>query len=113
MLAARHNDNILAKATNAPGEAQDLGIKVVDRGGLREQLGLPPNFKGVVVKGVDPRGPAAQAGLRDGDIVVKFNGKNVENVAVFVSEARKVKEGNMVRLFIRRADSGMFLAFKR
>ncbi len=113
MLAARPNDNILAKATNAPGEAQDLGIKVVDLGGLREQLGLPPNFKGVVVKGVDPRGPAAQAGLRDGDIVVKFNGKNVENVAAFVAEARRVKEGNMVRLFIRRADSGMFLAFKR
>ena len=49
-------------------------MRVVDLGPLREQLGLPAGFKGVVVKDLDPVGPAAQAGLKQGDVVKAFKG---------------------------------------
>jgi serine protease Do len=112
-MSPRPDDKTLARAGAAPGDAQDLGIRVVELGALREQLGLPPAFKGVLVKELDPAGPAAQAGLKGGDVIVKFNGKPVEGVASFLSASRAVKEGQMVRLFVRRGDSGLFLAFKR
>ncbi|MBI5493421.1 MAG: Do family serine endopeptidase [Deltaproteobacteria bacterium] len=114
ILTARPDDTTLARANSrSGGEARDLGIRVVELGAMRQQLGLAPGFKGIVVKEVEADSPAAQAGLRAGDVIVKFNGKPVESVAHFVSAARGVKEGQMVRLFVRRGDTGLFLAFKR
>ncbi len=47
--------------------------------GLQAHLGLPTD-RGVVVYGVDPRGPAAQAGLKEGDIILEVDGKPVSHV---------------------------------
>ena len=47
---------------------------------IAEQLELPRNQKGVVITGVDPSGQAAAAGLREGDVIEKVNGRDVRNV---------------------------------
>lgn len=44
---------------------------------LIEQLGLPNNTRGVVVLGVEPNGPAAQAGLRNASNPVVVDGEQV------------------------------------
>ena len=49
-----------------------LGIQYV---GLTEQVARTyqlPVSRGVVIAGIDPSGPAAQAGLRPGDILTKL-----------------------------------------
>jgi serine protease Do len=112
-LTARPTERALRGVKSAPVEATDLGVKVVELdGALRHELGLQNDFRGVIVKEVDPLGPAASAGVKKGDIVVKLNGKAVPDVPTFVTLARQARPGQMVRLFVRRGDAGMFLAFK-
>ncbi len=43
------------------------------------QLGLPQNTQGLVIGSVDPGGPAAQAGLQEGDVIVEINRQKVRS----------------------------------
>lgn len=52
-----------------------VGIQDVDQG-LAKSFGLTEPT-GVIVNGVEPGGPAAQAGIQAGDIILKFAGKDV------------------------------------
>jgi serine protease Do len=67
---------------------------------LAAGLRLPQEW-GVVVADVLPRSPAAQAGLRPGDIIAALNGKTMENARQFdVNVYRRV--GETIRLDVRR-----------
>jgi serine protease Do len=47
---------------------------------LAAQLGLPGTQAGVVITAVDPSGQAAAAGLREGDVIERVNGRGVTDV---------------------------------
>jgi len=47
----------------------------------RQQLGLDPNVHGVVITSVKRDGPAAEAGLRVGDVIVKIGSTDVHSAA--------------------------------
>jgi serine protease Do len=47
---------------------------------LAEALGLEGAAKGALVSKVDPRGPAAAAGIDRGDVIVEFDGKPIEEM---------------------------------
>jgi serine protease Do len=67
---------------------------------LAAGLQLPQDW-GVVVAGVFPRSPAAQAGLRPGDVIAALNGKAMENARQFdVNVYGRV--GETIRLDVRR-----------
>ena len=51
---------------------------------------------------VIPGSPAALAGVRGGDIVMKFNGKPIQNFSQLVSAVAECDPGEMVRLDVRR-----------
>ena len=51
---------------------------------------------------VIPGGPAALAGMRTGDIVLKFNGKPIQTFSQLVSAVAECDPGEMVRLDVRR-----------
>jgi serine protease Do len=46
--------------------------------GLAAQLGLP-DTRGALVDAVGPDTPADKAGIRAGDLIVKFNGRDIQN----------------------------------
>ena len=46
---------------------------------IAESLGLPAH-KGALVASVTPNGPAAKAGIQPGDVVVKFDGKEINEM---------------------------------
>ncbi len=75
----------------------------VDRG-IATQYHLPVDH-GIIVREVDDRGPAAQAGIRAGDIIVAIDGKPVANWNEFIRELFTRRPGDRVRIEIVRDTS--------
>jgi serine protease Do/serine protease DegQ len=72
-----------------------------------------PNFgkvKGAYVQHVDPVSQAADAGLRDGDIILSAAHKPIANAADLDRIARAEPEGNPVLLQIKRGEATLYLA---
>ena len=71
-------------------------------------LGLPANAQGVVVTNVSPSSAAAEAGLRQGDVIQEVNHKPVKNTSDF-EQAMRSSNGEPL-LLVNRSGSTMFLA---
>lgn len=56
----------------------------------------------VVLQGLDPRGPAAKAGLRKGDILVSLNGTQVTNNADVTRFMKKHQSGRSIGVVVER-----------
>jgi Do/DeqQ family serine protease len=52
-----------------------------------QELGLPFDSRGVVVRAVAPNSPADEMGLRPGDIILSLNGRDMVDAATFASVA--------------------------
>jgi serine protease Do len=76
---------------------------------LRQQFHLSEDMHGVVIAQVDPNGAAANAGVREGDVVQEVNRKPVSNVGEF-EQAMRGAEGQPVVLRIVRNGSGFYAA---
>ncbi len=79
-------------AAAAPGARQESpGLSVADvTPELPRRLGLPPELQGVVVTQVLPGSPAAEAGIRPGDIIQEVNRQPVASARDF---SRVVAQG--------------------
>jgi Do/DeqQ family serine protease len=60
--------------------------------------------RGAVVAGVDPDGPAAQAGLKRGDVIVSFRGRPVVSDNDLRTQLSRLKPGDRATLEIVRPD---------
>ena len=76
-----------------------------------EQLAQLDGQVGVYVGAVKP-GPAAHAGIRQGDIISKFNGQNVKDVKQFKKLVKEMPEDKLVPVLVQRRGSPIFLALK-
>lgn len=89
-----------------------LGVKVENLGVLnRNKYKIDKTVKGVVVIKVNRSSPAADAGIRVGDVIMRFNRQKIESVADldnFVKEAEKSGAKNCV-LLINRGNSNQFV----
>ena len=77
------------------------------RGGLRAYLGTIPDYaqgdvKGVKLSGVSPIGPAAKAGVKGGDIIIKLNDKEVLNIYDYTSLMGELKIGSETDIVVLR-----------
>ncbi len=68
------------------------------------------NNQGALVSEVEPNGPAQAAGLKDGDVIVKFNGKNVTDSESLQLEVAATKPGSEVPVEIARDGTEKTLA---
>lgn len=83
-----------------------LGVSVQDlTPQIASQLGTSTDM-GVVVIGVDPAGPAADAGVRRGDIIIEANREVVRNVDDLEIQLRSVPSGGDLLLRIERVGGG-------
>jgi S1-C subfamily serine protease len=80
----------------------------LDEGKLRS-ANIP---KGVLVRGVRPGSPAADAGLRGGELILKVNGQEIEGLVDFERILNKVKVGDTLVFTVRRAGREMDVAVK-
>jgi serine protease Do len=68
-----------------------IGLRVVDQ----------PDG-GVLIRGVEPNGPAARAGLKSDDFIVEFNNQDITGVLQFARLVRETPPGRTVELSVRR-----------
>ena len=81
-------------------------------GDLAENLGLDRSLKGVVVTQVEPSGPASEAGLRRGDVILEVNRQVVKDVDAYRKATKAAGKGKSVLFLVRRGDNTIFLAVK-
>jgi serine protease Do len=105
----------VAAAGSGGGAAQrqaSLGLSLRPLAdGERDALGLPSDVNGVVVAEVAPGSPAAEKGIRPGDVITRVNQKAVNSVGDAVAALNAVREAEETALLlVRRGDSQRFVA---
>lgn len=87
-----------------------LSLKSLDPKAAKD-LGLPESTSGVIIVSVEPGSPAAETGLRAGDILTKANGKAVEtpsDVKTQIATAREEGKKSLLAL-VKRGDNQRFV----
>jgi Do/DeqQ family serine protease len=80
-----------------------MGIRMTDVDqNVIDQLQLPSGTKGVVVVDVINNGPAAQAGLKNYDVIVKLDGKLVTSASEVQTQVENKKVGNRMKVEVIR-----------
>jgi len=78
---------------------------------MASRLGLPANEQGLVITRIDPDGAAADAGLRQGDLVQEVNRRPVRNVTEFT--AAVVQTGSRpALLLVRRGEASIYVTLR-
>ncbi len=89
---------------------KSLGITVQElTPAIASELGLKRET-GVVVSSVEPGSPAADAGIRTGDVIQEVNRKPVRDVEDFRQEIEHAKSHDNILLFIQRGQNSLFAA---
>ena len=68
--------------------------------------------EGLLITRIDPGGPAAEANLRVGDLIVEADGKGVDSVREFEEAVGKLPSGKVLRLLIQRKSTLLYTTVK-
>jgi S1-C subfamily serine protease len=77
----------------------------IDRAYLGLASGERPATPGALVGTVNPGAPAAEAGIRTGDLIVSFDGKRIRNPSELSLAVLEKQPGDRVKVELRRGDS--------
>jgi serine protease Do len=102
-----------AKAEPAEEPAQTLGLEVED---LTRDLADRFQYRlgeGVIVTAVTPGSPAAEEGIRPGDLILSVNGRNIASTDEFAAAVRQSRQRGKVLLLVKRGDTGQFFVTVR
>jgi len=81
-----------------------LGVSIQDvTPELAEAMKLKDTH-GALVGDIDPKGPASQAGLQQGDVIIEANGKPIENQRELRLMISSMAPGSQINMRVRRSD---------
>jgi Do/DeqQ family serine protease len=83
-------------------EPADLSPELMETFGVKAK-------RGVLITGVLQNGPAAQAGIRPGDVIIEVAGKQIENVSELLSGVAALKPGTPSKFAVLRRDEALDL----
>jgi serine protease DegQ len=83
-------------------EPADLSPELMETFGVKAK-------RGVLITGVLQNGPAAQAGIRPGDVIVEVAGKQIGNVSELLSNVAALKPGTPSKFRMLRRDDALEL----
>ncbi len=96
-----------------PVKADELGLSVQEMTeDIAKELGLDPDTTGVVVSSVTRGSPAAEAGLRAGDVIQMVGNQSVSSVTAFREQIGQRSEDESVLVLVRRGDQTLFRVIK-
>ena len=92
--------------------AEQLGMEVQDvTPELAQSMGLRTT-EGVLVATIEDGSPAAEAGIRSGDVIIEVNRQRVRNTRDYTEALRKSADAAIL-LLISRGDSTLYVALKQ
>ena len=99
------------ETTLPPADKADTfleGVEIVNlRRAARQQYGLPAEMRGVLVAKVDEESKAADAELREGDVIVEINRRPVRSVDEAMEAVSASKDGRvLLRVYSRAGGTG-------
>jgi serine protease Do len=81
---------------------------------VAREMEVPSGRGGAVVSSVERLGPAGQAGLQPGDVILTVNGQDVKSVSEITGALAKVAEGRTARVVVwRQGREALVLIRKR
>jgi serine protease Do len=99
-----------AQKSISPEEKSDWGMMVQElTPQLAQQLGLEQGTSGVVISNIQEGSPAAEAGLRPGDLITEVNRTAVNNLSDYQQALQKVKKGENLLLLVKRAAGSFYV----
>ncbi len=110
-VAELKEEQVASAKGEEPGSNWGLQVQSITPE-VANQLNLS-NTKGVVVRGVQPDSPAADAGIQQGDVVLEVNHAKVNSVDDFLSAAKQAKKDkNSALLLVQRGNATMYTVIK-
>jgi serine protease Do len=95
------------------GEGGKLGVGVTPlTPELAARLRLPADREGLVVTAVDPAGPAAEAGLQQGDLIEQANRQPVRSVEDLRAAIQNAGERPLLLLVTRGGEGSLFVTVR-
>ncbi|MGH7986509.1 MAG: DegQ family serine endoprotease [Candidatus Binataceae bacterium] len=96
-------------SAQGPEQPSNWGLQVQElTPDIAQQLNLNIK-KGVVVRGVKPDSPAAEAGLQPGDVILEINRQKVNSVDEFIAKAKQAqRKGKSALLLVQRGNSTIY-----
>ncbi len=108
-LMARITDSLLTSESRPDYIEMERPEGSTERAGLRAYLGTIPDYAqgdiaGVKLSGVSKGGPAEQAGVQGGDVIIELAGRTIENIYDYTYAIDALKVGNAVDLVVLRGN---------
>ncbi|MBX2882104.1 MAG: DegQ family serine endoprotease [Granulosicoccus sp.] len=101
-------DRVASVEATDPVDESRLGVEVAALSSdQREQLGMD---HGVVVSKINPEGAAANAGIRQGDVILSINRDRISSVKELEELVEAAPAGEAIPVLVQRDSAPMFLA---
>src|SRR5215475_8565109 len=110
-IQTRNNNN---DSDNSETQGSGFGVSLSNlTPQIARRLQLPAGRSGALISDVDPDGPAAQSGIKQGDVILSINRKAVSNAADAARELQAIPSGRIAQILLWRQDAEIFLTVKK
>jgi serine protease Do len=93
-----------------PANTSDWGLTVQEiTPDLADHLGLAPGEEGVVISSLEPGSPAAEAGLKTGDVIKEVNRHAVKDLGDYKKAMGNAKKEKGVLLLVKRGQGTLYV----
>ena len=107
-------DKTVLAQSGSPGKTDPLGLQVKSlTETLRSQLGVGKEVKGVVVAELESLGLGAQAGIKQGDLLLEVNRTPIESISEYEKVVGAIEENGSLLLRILRDGDPLFIALNQ
>jgi serine protease Do len=98
------------RQSDTPGFGLTFGTLTPE---IAAQLQLPSGTQGALIENVEPSTPAANAGLRPGDVILEINRRPVRSGDEAARLLRSLNDGNDIFMLMTRQGVHLFIELKR